>query len=529
MANFQEKIKKLNGTLSRWGKVLLLFGAAQLGGGCKEQAPESPKPKKEVVIPPKPVIKNAVSVSTYVVDSIDAPRNGTLLFCSGRSIVRYFIENNDTYRMRLYLFVHEQKHKDNFLKGLRSVKVSPAQYAKICMHDEISANVAALLTLRYEYLAADDKESVIEKYENGEYGYYFRALKDKKIFPEKEDKASRDAEWSFIMNETRDMWMRRFAPVYQPSIMRMVERYTRRMDGSILPAQQGRYYQKGIKIAYDIGGVDFSKYMDKDIEPEDKNFYLLDQIVSLKIFKNKQDEHLKAVQKQIEELRESNIPIAYNVVSQIYFAEAIKSAMADIAPEEIKKKPEIVSVYYNKVYNTFSMKEDFHKLVWNAADDSYVLFAALKKPDVDISRKIYEKIYNFKGVDLSKMISRLPKNIYDCSAWGNVPSVFDLQDITYMNMLDFELEQMCKNSKQVSVQNPPPAIEQNKSRKSGPQTIALPDYTQPILIASTPDDMLEIKKCIDDFYSIPYEMRHCDIKAQKKFLKHQKKAKTSQR
>lgn len=523
MAEFQKKVKDLKKALTRWGKFLLLLGATQLGGGCKEKVPESPKPKKEVVIPPKPVVKNAVSMSTYVVDSIDTPRNGTLLFCAGRTIVRYFIENNDSYRMRLYLFVHEQKHKDNFVKGLRSVKVSPGQFAKICMHDEISANIAALLTLRYEYLTADDKESVIKRYEKNEYAYYFRAIKEKKIFPEKKDKASRDAEYSFIMNKTRDMWMRRYAPVYQPSIMRMVERYTRYMDVNISSEKQNKYYQKGIKIAYDIGGIDFSKYMDKDIEPKDKNFSLLDQTVSLNIFKNNPAEHYKAIQKYLKVLYEENFPMTYEYVSQMYFAEGIKSALADISPEEIKKKPEIVSIYYNKIFNSFSKNKDFHTLIWGVANERPFFYEMMEKKDVAISEKFYEMIYNYKGLDLSKMIPSLPKEVSNHSKWDEMNKGIDFRDLAYINMLDFELEQMRKDSKKVSLQVGAADKKQDKSRKSEPQVIAIPDYTQPILVASTREDMLEIKKCIDDFYNIPHVMRHCNLKAQKKFMEEQDK------
>lgn len=524
MAKFRKTIEDLKRKLSQWGKVFFIFGLSQLGVGCKEKVAEPQKPAKVAVVPPKPIVKNPVGSSTYVVDTLDSPRGGVLLFCSGKSIVRYFVENNDRYRMRLYLFVHEQKHKDNYLKGLRSVKVSPAQYAKICMHDEISANIAALLTLRYEYLTADDKESVIKKYENSEYDYYFRALKAGKIFPEKEDKVNRDAEWSFIMNETRDMWMRRYAPVYQPSVWRMVERYTRRMDDKISSSMLEKYYQKGLRIAYNIGGVDFSKYMDKDIEPQDKNFSLLDQVVSLKIFKNKQDEAFKSVQKQIKNFEDEDVPITYELVSQIYFAEAIKSALADISAKEIENNPEIVNVYFNKIYTTFTGNEDFHKLVFATADNSYRFSSLMRKSTSDLSSRIYEKIYAFKGLALNKMISALPQDIYHPYFGLGGNGRLQSREFAATIFLDFQLEQMRLNSKE------PPSVKrgaiqsEEKSRKSDTQVIALPDFTQPILVASTQDDMLEIKKCIDDFYNIPYEMRHCDLKAQQKFLKTQEKA-----
>lgn len=524
MAKFRKKIENLKQKLLKWGKVFFFLGVSQFGFGCKEKAPEPQKTAKVAVVPPKPVVKNPVGNSTYVVDTLDVPKGGTLLFCSGKSIVRYFVENNDSYRMRLYLFVHEQKHKDNFLKGLRSVKVSPLQYAKICMHDEISANIAALLTLRYEYLTAEDKESVIKKYENSEYDYYFRALKAKKIFPEKTDSASRDAEWSFIMNETRDMWMRRYAPVYQPSIWRMVERYTRRMGEPISTKKQNKYYQKGLKIAYNIGGVDFSKYMDKDIEPQDKNFSLLDQAVSLKIFKNEQDWYFNAVQKHIDDLKKEGVPITYDLVSQIYFAEGVKSVLSGISAEEIEKKPEVVGVYYNKISNTLSRQEDFSNLIWANVFFDYDRFILNKKRSSSLSKKIYKKIYAFKGVDLSQMISNLPKDIYNPSIWEQGDFDMRSRELAVQAFVDYELDKMRQNTKKVPSTALDKRPQEGKSRKSENQVVALPDFTQPILIASTPEDMLEIKKCIDDFYSIPYVMRHCNIEAQKKFLKAQKKA-----
>ena len=524
MAKFRNKIENLKRELSKWGKVFLILGASQFGFGCKEKAPEPQKAAKVAVVPPKPVVQNPVGNSTYVVDTLDAPRGGTLLFCSGKSIVRYFVENNDSYRMRLYLFVHEQKHKDNFLKGLRSVMVSPLQYAKICMHDEISANIAALLTLRYEYLTAEDKESVIKKYENNEYGYYFQAVKSKKIFPEKEDSASRDAEWSFIMNETRDMWMRRYAPVYQPSIWRMVERYTRRMGESISTKKQNKYYQKGLKIAYDIGGVDFSKYMDKDIELQDKNFSLLDQAVSLKIFKNEQDLYFNAVQKHIDDLKKEGFPITYDLVSQIYFAEGVKSVLSGISAEEIEKKPEVVGVYYNKISTALCNKKDFCDLVWATMPMDYKNALLLRKFGVHSSQEIYKKIYAFKGADLSQMISGLPKNIYKPSMSEYGDFCMKNKELAVMGFVDFELAEMRQNSEKTLLVTSSAKQNKEASRKSENQVVALPDFTQPILIASTPEDMLEIKKCIDDFYSIPYVMRHCNIEAQKKFLKAQKKA-----
>lgn len=184
----------------------------------------------------------------------------------------------------------------------------------------------------------------------------------------------------------------------------------------------------------------------------------------------------------------------------------------------------MVGVYYNKISNTLSRQEDFSNLIWANVFFDYDCFTLNKKSSSSLSKKIYKKIYAFKGADLSQMISNLPKDIYNPSIWEQGDFYMRNRELAVQAFVDYELAEMRQNSeKTLPVTS---SAKQNKevSRKSENQVVALPDFTQPILIASTPEDMLEIKKCIDDFYSIPYVMRHCNIEAQKKFLKAQKKA-----
>lgn len=53
---------------------------------------------------------------------------------------------------------HEQKHRSNENKGFKSasINVSPKQYYKLCMADEISASMAELIYLREKYIKTKD-------------------------------------------------------------------------------------------------------------------------------------------------------------------------------------------------------------------------------------------------------------------------------------------------------------------------------------------------------------------------------------
>lgn len=161
------------------------------------------------------------------------------------------------------VLIHEQKHRDNAAKGLYAYAVSPEQAYKLNMHDEISANMASLLLLRQRYLESGDI-SIFEKEENGRFSFYADAVKSGKIKPNSKYQEDFDKEMALIVNGTRDMWEKKFGVSYNRSSM---------WDARNSSDRSGKYaeyydenYQRGMKIAYTVGGVDFTKYMDRDAE-----------------------------------------------------------------------------------------------------------------------------------------------------------------------------------------------------------------------------------------------------------------------
>lgn len=157
---------------------------------------------------------------------------------------------------------HEQKHRDNYSAGMYEYAVSSEQAYKLNMHDEISANIASLIVLRQKYIETGDLS--VFNYNGGDdrYSFYAEAVKNGTVKPGSPYQEDFDKEMALIVNGTRDMWERNFAEVYNNQNMSYAECYADR---------SGKYaeyydenYQRAMKIAYNIGGVDFTKYMDRD-------------------------------------------------------------------------------------------------------------------------------------------------------------------------------------------------------------------------------------------------------------------------
>lgn len=162
------------------------------------------------------------------------------------------------------ILYHEQKHRSNANKGFRSknINVSPEQYYKLCMADEISANMAALIYLREEYIKSGDI-NVFDK-ENKRYSFYKEAVQEGEINPLSSDPKEFEKDMSLIMNGTQEMWVKEFAGMYSENHIGSAEWYWTNGKGNF--KENEAEYQKQLDIAYTIGGVNFKEYMQKDVE-----------------------------------------------------------------------------------------------------------------------------------------------------------------------------------------------------------------------------------------------------------------------
>ena len=161
------------------------------------------------------------------------------------------------------VLVHEQKHRDNENQGMYAYAISKEQAYKLNMHDEISANMAELIYLRDEYLKTGDI-SVFEE-NGGHFSFYAEAIKNGEVNPFSNSKEDFDKDMSLIVNRTRDMWVKGFGHTSYVEQNSGNALYYGEIDGKHAEFYD-QNYERAKKIAYTIGGVDFTKYMDKDVE-----------------------------------------------------------------------------------------------------------------------------------------------------------------------------------------------------------------------------------------------------------------------
>lgn len=181
--------------------------------------------------------------------------------------------SSNNYNQSDTTLIHEQKHRDNATNGLYAYAFSPEQAYKMNMHDEISANMSELILLRQKYIETGDI-SVFEQ--ESKFSFYADAIKEGKINPNSPYQEDFDKDMSLIVNGTRKMWQNDYGEAYIDQSMSSAQCYS---------DKSGKYaeyydenYQRGMKVAYNIGGVDFTKYMDGDVEISERERLGLEQL-----------------------------------------------------------------------------------------------------------------------------------------------------------------------------------------------------------------------------------------------------------
>lgn len=160
------------------------------------------------------------------------------------------------------IIVHEKKHDDNNKAGIFSEEMSVEQYYKISMHDEISANIATVIALREEYIKTKDINVFYNSENMEELSFYAEAIERGEIFVNSEDPKEFEKEMSFIMNGTKNMWEKELSFLYVQSGLSKGIMFSKN------DTPNDKAYQKALEICYNknLGGIEFLKYMEKDIE-----------------------------------------------------------------------------------------------------------------------------------------------------------------------------------------------------------------------------------------------------------------------
>ena len=211
----------------------------------------------------------------YQVDTLNASSGAAGYYSPSKNsiTVNYVKEQDNTYALSDEVIAHEQKHRDNESKGLWQYAISPEQAYKLNMHNEISANMAELFSLRQKYIQTGDI-SVLNVFE---FSFYADAVASGKVNPLSTDKEDFGNEMRFITNGVQQYWCSKYAIKYMDHHISNALYYGERSRKH--EAFYNENYERAKKICYNIGGVDLTQYMERDVDiPIDGALKLRDKL-----------------------------------------------------------------------------------------------------------------------------------------------------------------------------------------------------------------------------------------------------------
>lgn len=513
----KDKIKHL---LLKYGALPLIFMTGKALPSCSPESKDAPRPRTEIQNKiPAPQVAQATTDITFATDTLETP-SLALMYYAPPSIIRNFVPDNSKYALHLSTLVHENKHKDNYNQKMSLRPLTPMQYACMRIDDEISASICELLTLRFEYLAAqspEEKQKIVKFASQRRFNYYFDAVEAGKIHPEKTDSLNREQEWKFIAQETEKMWMENSWPVYRPGITRMVERYLGRIPANLSQKQTDKNYRRARQIAYNIGGVNFLQYLPERNSVPDKTLKMMDGIGQMDIFAANKKEYMQRINITINKLKHQNQILSPELITHVCTAEGLKLALKGIDREVLLKHPNIVAACYHNI----------NKKLSSSAENSGLPLTILHKESLNgpylpeaTSPELTSQLYTHKNVDLYALIAD-----FRSAAFAN--PLLNIEQYTSPDevFLQFELNNLRKrSSEEATSPAPPPAGNKTKPRRSEKMNVKAPDFSQPILTSASPEQMAEIYSSIREFNKIPQVMRECNIEAQKAYLKNQQQS-----
>lgn len=234
---------------------------------------------------------------------------------------------------------HETQHYLNAQKGCGSSNpdsnVDYEQFYKLCMADEISANMAELIYLREEYIKTKDI-SLFDK-RDGNFTFYKEAIQKGEIDPLSSDPKNFEKDMSLIMNGTQKMWMENYAPFYASNHTLFTCCYALN-KGQNMEAND-KEYSRQLDLMYTLGGINFNKYNNQD------NFELPE--VAKEFFEKGADEltkeellFLSAAKENKENLKRSEnvVHLGWNPDRRV--SKVLKEKVLDMDKEIIAKPQE---------------------------------------------------------------------------------------------------------------------------------------------------------------------------------------------
>ena len=453
-------------------------------------------------------VKNPVYDVKYQTDTLEQATS-VLLFYSRGLITRYYVEKNNSFRMQMPYFAHEEWHHHNDDIHYRThFYYTPLEYYKLCMHDEISANIAALLTARYEYLAAPTKakrKEISDRYKSTYLKFYFEAIEKGKVNPLSKKKDDFEAEMEFIANGTQEMWMRKFSGTYSSRTYRMLQNYVARCG---LIEDSRKNYNFVLNYMYTIGGVNFAKYMKKDINTADDKVKLAEQLRKVKSMRNGGLEIMNYVNNSYNLMRKVSFENTQNAFQNLLISAQLKYALRNKTPEELRQNPQLVNLCFVKVMNKVRADKSFEKAVlqYPVIAEGRVNLNYSEGADDEIIRQMYE----FKGVDLRSLIAGYEREAMPVSVHKR-KMMFENHAVDYISAaLPEDLDEPT-GAKSLA--------EAPQKHISKVMHLPIPNFREPILTAATGDDYFKILQCVREFEQIPQVLKYCDTEAQQRYFK----------
>ena len=184
---------------------------------------------------------------------------------------------NDKGEVELGLLAHEAQHMHQHSMVNFDADMSLQQHYKLHCYKEIGACIAEDLQARAMYREAKTEEEREKALKEAPPSYRM-AIKDGVINPLSDNLVDFEKEMSFIANNTTENWMNYGrADFYDERHVDMTFSDTMWKGGSL--ETNDANYQEGVSKCMTMGGIDFSKYLEKDIECHNKSVIEADEML----------------------------------------------------------------------------------------------------------------------------------------------------------------------------------------------------------------------------------------------------------
>ena len=396
------------------------------------QPPKMPQPPMRNIDFQVDTIPEYTDAAAYM-----TPPNNTIT----SNYVKGASEDYNQFNQSDITLLHEQKHRDNNNQGMYEYPVSPEQAYKLNMYDEISAMTTELIALRDEYIRTGDI-SVFDK-DNSRFHFYKEAIEKGEINPRSNTKEDFDKDMRLIANGTKNMWMQKWAPTE----MYIDECASNAVAYGDMTGKYAQYYdqnyERGKKIALTIGGVDFTQYLDNDVEiPRAGRKQLREYRIGDEDYKPAED--VKKLSNQ-DLAKKYNIPAydgsmslqQYQDYLQHYFmSESFDRGNIDIvAMKQVVNNPEELNNFVSKAVNDVKTagftnikanEELITAAVTTAAQDYAKKGDKLPKANDEAYNKAVDKLYEIEiddGKNKRKVNVRQDLGLYDKDFEDNLPII----------------------------------------------------------------------------------------------------------